>query len=105
MYEQIAPVIFNYEMKDGKKISEKEALSIADPTFSDQLLGGWMSAAQKSIPVKRRSPLSISAMRPLHPLLSRLHQENMTFDRSSHHGGHQVVVKDDKGNPLSEEAI
>ena len=103
--EQIAPVIFNYELKDKKKISEKEALSIADPTYPDQLLGGWMSAAQKSIPVKRRSPLSISAMRPLHPLLSKLHKENMTFDRSSHHGIHKVVVKDAAGNELDEAAL
>lgn len=105
MNEQIAPVIFNYELKDNKKISEKEALSIADPTFPDQLLGGWMSAAKKSIPVKRRSPLSISAMRPLHPLLSRLHKENMTYDRSSHHGIHKVVVKDAKGNEIDEDTL
>ena len=100
MNEQIAPMIFNYEIKDKKKISEKEALSIADPSYPDQLLGGWMSAAQKSIPVKRRSPLSISAMRPLHPLLASFYSENMTFDRSSHHGIHKVVVKDAKGNEI-----
>lgn len=105
MNEQIAPVIFNYEIKDQKKISEKEALSIADPSYLDQLLGGWMSAAQKSIPVKRRSPLSISAMRPLHPLLASLYSENMTFDRSSHHGVHKVVVKDDKGNEIDADAL
>lgn len=105
MNEQIAPVIFNYEIKDKKKISEKEALSIADPMYPDQLLGGWMSAAQKSIPVKRRSPLSISAMRPLHPHLSNLHMENMTFDRSSHHGIHKVVVKDAKGNEIDQESL
>lgn len=105
MNEQIAPVVFNYELKDKKKISEKEALSLADPTFPDQLLGGWMSAAQKSIPVKRRSPLSISAMRPLHPLLSKLYKENMTFDRSSHHGIHQIVVKDEKGNVIPTEEV
>ncbi len=105
MNEQIAPVIFNYELKDKKTIKEKEALSIADPTFADQLIGGWMSAAQKSIPVKRRSPLSISAMRPLHPLLASLHSENMTFDRSSHHGVHKVVVKDSKGNEIDPETL
>lgn len=105
MNEQIAPIIFNYEIKDKKKISEKEALSIADPSYSDQLLGGWMSAAQKSIPVKRRSPLSISAMRPLHPLLSKLYKENMTFDRSSHHGVHKIMVKDAKGNEIAADVL
>jgi len=103
--EQIAPVIFNYEIKDKKKVSEKEALSMADPSYTDQLLGGWMSAAQKSIPVKRRSPLSISAMRPLHPSLSSIHSENMTFDRSSHHGVHKIVVKDAKGNEIESEDL
>ncbi|MEM9920576.1 MAG: CRISPR-associated protein Cas7 [Bacteroidota bacterium] len=109
MGEQIAPVIFNYEMKkegkDKQKIGEKEALSMADPSFPDQLLGGWMSAPKGSSPVKRRSPLSISAMRPLHPLLSKLHQENMTFDRSSHHSIHKVVVKDTKGNEIDQETL
>lgn len=105
MNEQIAPVIFNYELKDSKKISEKEALSIADPSYPDQLLGGWMSAAQKSIPVKRRSPLSISAMRPLHPFLASMYSENMTFDRSSHHGVHKVVVKDGKGNEIDPDTL
>ncbi len=103
--EQIAPVIFNYELKDKKNISEKEALSIADPRYPDQLLGGWMNAAQKSIPVKRRSPLSISAMRPLHPFLSRLHKENMTFDRSSHHEIHKIVVKDTSGNEIDADTL
>jgi hypothetical protein len=105
MNEQIAPVIFNYEIKDKKKIGEKEALSIADPSYLDQLLGGWMSAAQKSIPVKRRSPLSISAMRPLHPFLASFYSENMTFDRSSHHGVHKVVVKDAKGNEIDADTL
>ncbi len=106
--EKIAPVIFNYEVNTEKgkgKISEKEALSMANPAYTDQLLGGWMSAAQKSIPIKRRSPLSISAMRPLHASLSNLHKENMTFDRSSHHGIHKVVVKDEKGEVMSDEQI
>jgi len=64
-----------------------------------------MSAAQKSIPVKRRSPLSISAMRPLHPLLSNLYKENMTFDRSSHHGIHKIVVKNEKGDIIDADTL
>lgn len=105
MNEQIAQVVFNYLLQDKKTIKEKEALSIADPSYVDQLLGGWMSAAQKSIPVKRRSPLSISAMRPLHPLLASFYSENMTFDRSSHHGIHKVVVKDAKGNEIDADTL
>lgn len=104
MNVQIAPIKFNYNLKNEKggkkKVTEGEALSISDPSYPDQLLGGWMNAAKDASPVKRRSPLSISAMRPLHPSLSTIHSENMTFDRSSHHGIHEVIVKDDSGNEI-----
>ncbi len=44
--------------------------------------------------VKRRSPLSISAMRPLHPLLGGIEYptENLTFDRTSYSEHHTVSV-------------
>ena len=90
--EKMAPITFNYEIKNGK-IGTKEPWSPCDPSYTDQLLGGWMKAqAEKSEKdedktdennvVKRRSPISFSAMRPLHPLLARVHKENITFDRS-----------------------
>lgn len=55
--------------------------------------------------LKRRSPLSISAMRPLHPLLSSLVKENMTFDRRETASQNLVTVRGVDGKALSEEEI
>lgn len=112
MNEQEAPITFNYTLSTEKnKITEKTTLgngepwSPCDPTFTDQLLGGWMRASASSTTVKRRSPLSISAMRPLHPLLGGMTKENATFDRSSNPDRHPVRVRDSKGNELSAEEV
>lgn len=101
-----APTTFVFDVKD-KKLGEGEVLSICDPTFPDQLLGGWMRAVKegKERTVKRRSPLSISAMHPLHPLLVNKSKENITFDRSDRPEVHKVKVRDAQGNELSEEQI
>lgn len=66
-----------------------------------------MSASQggKVKTLKRRSPLSISAMTPLHPLLASLPKENISFDRSDRPGVHKVVVRDASGKMLSTEEI
>jgi len=90
-----AAITFNWEIdKKDKKANQKEPHSPCDPTFADQLLGGYMKAESGSFTVKRRSPLSISAMRPLHPLLGGVEypKENLTFDRTSHPEHHQVNV-------------
>lgn len=61
-----------------------------------------MKAESGSLTVKRRSPLSISAMRPLHPLLGGLegNKEAIVFDRSNRPTHHKVVVStiDKDGN-------
>lgn len=66
-----------------------------------------MSASQggKVKTLKRRSPLSISAMTPLHPLLASLPKENISFDRSDRPNVHKVVVRDASGKTLSTEEI
>lgn len=90
-----AAITFNWEIdKKENKASQKEPHSPCDPTFADQLLGGYMKAESGSFTVKRRSPLSISAMRPLHPLLGGIEYptENLTFDRTSHPEHHHVNV-------------
>jgi hypothetical protein len=90
-----AAMTFNWEIdKKENKASQKEPHSPCDPTFADQLLGGYMKAESGSFTVKRRSPLSISAMRPLHPLLGGVEYptENLTFDRTSHPEHHEVKV-------------
>lgn len=99
-----APVTFYFE---APSLKEKEVTTPADPQYADQLLGGWMIAQSggKGRTIKRRSPLSISAMRQLHPLMGNVHSENISFDRSDRPDLHKVVVKDDKQNELNEEQI
>jgi hypothetical protein len=87
----MAPVTFNYNIK-GKQLENKEPWSPCDPNYVDQLIGGWMRAGD-GVTIKRRSPLSISAMRPLHPLLSGTVKENLTFDRSNRPDGNPVNVR------------
>lgn len=108
--EKPAPTTFyNDVKKEGKgvKITEGEVITPGDPRFADQLLGGWMvaKAGGTSRTIKRRSPLSISAMRPLHPLLSNIYEEKVSFDRSDRPDLHQVVVRNEKGNELSDDEI
>ncbi|KAF0149561.1 MAG: hypothetical protein FD143_2734 [Ignavibacteria bacterium] len=105
--EAQAPITFNYEITKDNGISNKEPWSPCDPAYTDQLLGGWMRAQTGETPVKRRSPFSISALRPIHPLLGGLEnqKENLTFDRSSNPNQHPVVVKGANGTILNEEQI
>lgn len=88
----MAPITFNYNVTDKKELDYKEPWSPCDPTYIDQLLGGWMRAGDGPTK-KRRSPLSISAMRPLHPLLAGVDKENLTFDRSDRPDNHPVNVR------------
>lgn len=89
-----APITFNWEIDTKGKAEQKEPHSPCDPSFVDQMLGGYMKAESGDYTIKRRSPLSISAMRPLHPKLGGLEsiKENLTFDRTSHPEGHIVKV-------------
>ncbi|WP_282780311.1 hypothetical protein [Phaeodactylibacter xiamenensis] len=109
--ERRAPITFNYQLKKAKagevkQSDQKEPWNPCDPKYADQLIGGWMRAQKGATAVKRRSPLSISAMRPLHPSLARLEDsESGTFDRSDQPGYHKVRVTDEKGNELSPEEI
>jgi len=118
-----APVVFINKLdKDGHR-GEAEVLSICDPTYFDQLIGGWMKAEksskeikdenaeeedqeekdQKKRTIKRRSPLSISAMRGLHPLLAGVKNESVSFDRSD--WGHtEVKIRDANGNLITSQA-
>lgn len=100
-----SPTTFYWDLKKGE-LSEGEVAGTCNPAHADQLLGGWMYAAKggKERTLKRRSPLSISAMRALHPKLANTTSENMTFDRSDR-PNNKIIVRDDKGNVLSEEQI
>lgn len=89
-----AAITFNWEIDKSGKAGQKEPHSPCDPSFVDQLLGGYMKAEKDDYTIKRRSPLSISAMRPLHPLLGGLEDEKepVIFDRSAKPNDHIVKV-------------
>ncbi len=106
--EKRAPITFNYELTtngDQQSLSQKEPWSPCDPLFADQLVGGWMRAQLNSLTLKRRSPLSISAMRPLHPSLARTSEESLTFDRSENPSNNPVKVRNTNGEVLSEAEV
>jgi hypothetical protein len=103
---QMAPITFNYQINKKRELENKEPWSPCDPTYIDQLLGGWMRAASDGPTKKRRSPFSISAMRPIHPLLAGVDRENLTFDRSDSPDHHPVNVRIDGSDKLlTEEEI
>ena len=107
--QDLAPVEFRYKIKEkGKAPSEDIAVQPCDPSYPDQLLGGYMKASTKeaqkdeeeSFVVKRRSPLSISAMRPLHPILANVDHEKGTFDRTENPNS-SVTLLNTKGERMS----
>lgn len=104
--ETPSPTTFLFDVTKQKELKEGEVYGTCDPTYVDQLLGGWMKASKggKERTLKRRSPLSISAMRGLHPLLAGMYKENASFDRSDR-PNNVVIVRDENGNRLSEEEI
>jgi hypothetical protein len=105
--EKISPVTFEF----NSKLEEKEVYTGCNPQFADLLIGGWMKTGQKTTDIekgrtiKRRSPLSISAMRPLHPLLAGLPKENISFDRSNKPEDQTVIVRNEKGDILTDEEV
>jgi hypothetical protein len=101
-----SPTTFLFDVTKQKELKEGEVYGTCDPSYIDQLFGGWMKAAKggKDRTLKRRSPLSISAMRGLHPLLAGLDNDNASFDRSDR-PNNVVIVRDEKGNELSSDEI
>ena len=91
----MAPITFNYNITKKDGLENKETWAPCDPRYIDQLIGGWMRAGKDMVALKRRSPLSVSAMRPIHPLLGGLERdkENITFDRSDRPEWHPVNVR------------
>lgn len=105
--EEPSPVSFYFDVDKKGALKEGEVLSKCDPEYVDQLIGGWMKTPKGGTEkaLKRRSPLSISAMTPLHPLLASIPKEDLSFDRSDRPEVHKVVVRDAGGTPLTEEQI
>jgi len=98
-----SPTTFLFDVNNKGEMKEGEVYATCDPSFADQLLGGWMKAAKggKDRTIKRRSPLSISSMRGLHPLLAGVDSENVSFDRSDR-PNNEVIVRNEKGDALSD---
>jgi hypothetical protein len=97
-----AAITFNWEIDKEGKAGMKEPHSPCDPSYADQLLGGYMKSEKDKLTIKRRSPLSISAMRPIHPLLGRQEwdkeAEAISYDRSAYPEEHIVKVFTTNGN-------
>ncbi len=111
--EELSPVTFISKVKKNSKTKKMDfdgegiVYGTCNPLFFDQLFGGWMKAEKggNSRILKRRSPLSISAMRGLHPLLvGENKSEKGTFDRKDR-ANNIVIVRDEKGNELNDEQI
>lgn len=104
--ERRAPVTFNKTLSADGDLEDGEPWSPCDPQYADQLLGGWMRAESGGGNTrKRRSPLSISAMRPLHPLLAGLARESASYDRSDDPEQHSVRVVNADGDEMSDEEV
>lgn len=101
-----APTTFVFGVNKAGELGEGEVYANCNPSYPDQLFGGWMKAAKGGgeRTIKRRSPLSISAMRGLHPLLAGIGKENASFDRSDR-PNNLVIVRDEKDNILTEDEI
>lgn len=100
-----APTTFIFGVKKDE-LKEEEVYATCNPSYPDQLFGGWMKAGKggKERTIKRRSPLSISAMRGLHPLLAGISKENISFDRSDRPNT-KFIVRDSKGEELNDEDV
>lgn len=101
-----SPVTFFVDITKQNEIKEGEAFGTCDPSHVDQLVSGWMKATKGGTErtIKRRSPLSVSAMRALHPLLAGLNEEAGSFDRSEM-SNTIIVVRDENGVQLNDEEV
>ncbi len=104
--EQPSPTTFLFDVNKKGEMKEGEVYATCNPQYADQLLGGWMKAAKggKDRTLKRRSPLSVSSMRGLHPLLAGVDVENISFDRSDR-SNNRVIVRNEKGEQLDDSQI
>ena len=104
-----SPTTFLWDITSKNELKEGEVYGTCDPSYPDQLLGGWMKASkavkgEQNRTIKRRSPLSISAMRALHPLLAGVDREDISFDRSDR-SNNNIIVRDVKGKVIPDEDV
>jgi len=101
-----SPTTFLFDVNKKGEMKEGEVFATCNPLYADQLFGGWMKAAKggKERTIKRRSPLSISSMRGLHPLLAGVNSENISFDRSDR-PNNMVIIRNERNEVLNEDEI
>ncbi|MFV0506158.1 MAG: CRISPR-associated protein Cas7 [Bacteroidales bacterium] len=101
-----SPTTFLFDVNKKGELNEGEVYATCDPTYADQLFGGWMKAVKggENRTIKRRSPLSISPMRGLHPLLAGVDSEKASFDRSER-SNTKAIVRNEKGEQLEQDEI
>jgi hypothetical protein len=115
-FDQIFGGWMHTAQKDGKakkKKAKKAETSVMQDTLFDignmeieEIEESQDVEQGKTRTLKRRSPFSISAMRPLHPLLGGVSLENMTFDRSDRpQNSNKIIVRNSEGKPLSQSEI
>ncbi|MDR3665908.1 MAG: hypothetical protein P4L35_03585 [Ignavibacteriaceae bacterium] len=101
-----SPTTFMWDVNKKKELKEGEVFGTCDPSYADQLFGGWMRAAKggEERTLKRRSPLSISSMRAIHPLLANVNKEDASFDRSDR-PNNKIIVRNENGSILTDEEV
>ena len=117
---QRSPLFFGFEVDgEGKKnLKEDVVLSYCDPRHVDLLLAGWLNTNRKSKiqideanpgadilnyfqTLKRTSPLSISAMLPIHPYAASITAEQISVDRRSDADDQFIFITDEDENVVN----
>lgn len=105
--EQLSPVIFQLKKVKGEdELREDIVINTCNPLNMDQHLRGYMLTTkdQDTTNVKRRSPLSISALTPVHPLLASCYGEMGVVDRSNVKGN-KITIIGENGKQLESEEV
>jgi len=92
--------------KEGNKtIGEGHIIIEPDIKNSYHLMGGfWKSVVnEKGDPLSRRSPLKISGMTPIHPLLATVYKENISYNRKNTENTFVKFIYDDNQEVPKEE--
>jgi hypothetical protein len=103
-------VVFTKKLKtkDGKQMIGEGAM-IVEPEIVNpyHLLGGFWKNHEndKGGVLKRRSPLSISAMVPIHPLLSSILNEDISYNRRNTENVSVKFIDEKNGNEVYPEKL
>jgi hypothetical protein len=101
--EPRAEYTFRQEEQSSGAIESREVFTDCDPRHIDLLIGGWMRAVEDEDTIKRRSPLSVSALTPLHGDLANVTDEVLTLDRRDDpEDAHTIEVTDSEGNRVED---